>query len=162
MWVKDAVPILSSGVSPLGWPESKVTMFLWPRSQHCIVAYVAAKPHKASFTFNKSVTQVQLNHHKYTSSHHWKTWQEYCRKIVSCKCTATLQKARQIKKATAVSHAAGSCAKCMHSCSFGSRQAALLSSQLLWNSMCTMLFSNARTAQILLLKGLGMLTKQSL
>jgi len=29
------------------------------------------------------------------------------------------------------------------------------------NSMCTMLFSNARTAQMLLSKGLGMPTKES-
>jgi len=38
MWVKDAVPRLSSWVSPSRWPESKITIFLWPRSRHCMVA----------------------------------------------------------------------------------------------------------------------------
>jgi len=38
------------------------------------------------------VAQVQLNRHKYTLSHH-RTRREYCRKLVSCRCTATLQEA---------------------------------------------------------------------
>ena len=82
----------------------KSIIILWP---------VAAKPHKRSLTFNKSVAQVHLNCHKYTLSHH-RTWREYCRKLVSCRCTATLQKARQLQKAIAVFHDARSCAKCMH------------------------------------------------
>ena len=39
---------------------------------------------------------MQLNLHKYTLSHHRRTWGEYCRKLVPCRCTATLHKARRI------------------------------------------------------------------
>ena len=34
MLVKDTVSRLGSWVSPFGWPESEVTIFLWLRSQH--------------------------------------------------------------------------------------------------------------------------------
>ena len=37
--------------------------------------------------------QVQLNRHKYKSSHHRRTRPEYFRKLVSCRCTATWQNA---------------------------------------------------------------------
>jgi len=69
--------------------KKQITIFLvwWP---------VAVKPHKPSVTFKNSVAQVQLNCHKHTLSHHRRTWREYCRKLVSCRCTATLQKARRI------------------------------------------------------------------
>jgi len=72
---------------------------------------------------------------------------QHCRKLVK------LQKA--------VFYDVRSCAKCRHSCSSGIRWAALQCSWLPWNSMCTMLFSNARKAQMLFSKGLGMPTKQS-
>jgi len=42
------------------------------------------------------VAQVQLNRHKYTLLHHRRTRRENCTKLVSCKCTATLQKACRI------------------------------------------------------------------
>jgi len=39
---------------------------------------------------------MQLNLHIYTLLHHRRTRREYCRKLVPCRCTATLQKARRI------------------------------------------------------------------
>jgi len=133
-------------LSFFGW---EVDIVWWP---------VAAKPHlKLRLTFNKSVAQVQLNRRKYTLSHHRRTRREYCRKLVSCRCTATLQKTRRITE----SHSG--IPRCMELCTvyafiFIWNQA---SSRLPWNSMCTMLFSNARTAQMLLLKGIGTPNKQA-
>jgi len=62
------------------WYGQKVTLlsFFGPEVD-IIWRPVAATLHKPSLTFNKSVAQVQLNHHKYTSLHH-RTWQEYYRK----------------------------------------------------------------------------------
>jgi len=58
---------------------------------------VAAKAYiKLILTHNNSVAQMQLNLHIYTLSHHRKTRREYCRKLVPCRCTATLQKACRI------------------------------------------------------------------
>jgi len=39
---------------------------------------------KRTLTFNNSVTQVQLNLHEYTLSHHRRTLREYCRTLVPC------------------------------------------------------------------------------
>jgi len=39
---------------------------------------------------------VQLNRHKYALSHHRRTRREYCRKLVSCRFMAPLQKTRRI------------------------------------------------------------------
>jgi len=43
-----------------------------------------------------------LNRHKYTLSHHRRTWREYCRKLVPCGYTATLQKVRRITESYSV------------------------------------------------------------
>jgi len=37
-----------------------------------------------------------LNLHKYILSHHRRTRRGYCRKLVRCRCTTTLQKVRRI------------------------------------------------------------------
>jgi len=151
----DTVPRLSSWVLPLGWPESKVTIFPCLRSWHRMVASCHIK--KLSFTINTSVAQVKLNCHKYTSLQHRKTWLEYCRKLLSCRFMVTLQKVCRITEShSRVSYAVWSCAKCMHSYLSRIRRDALQCSWLPWNPMCTMLFSNARIAQMLLSKGLGM------
>ena len=97
---------------------------------------------------------MQLNRHKYISSHHSRTRREYCRKLVSWKCTATLQKARQITEShSGIPRCVELCKVC--ACSSGIMRAALRCSRLPQNSMFTMLFSNARTAQMLLLRGLA-------
>jgi len=36
--MKDTIPSLSSWLSPVGWQKSKVTIFLWSRGRHCMVA----------------------------------------------------------------------------------------------------------------------------
>jgi len=95
---------------------TEVDIVWWP---------VAAKPHKPIITFNNSVVQMQLNCHKCILPHHRTTWWEYCRKLVSNRCTATLQKPRRITESHSSIHAAWSCSKCMNSCSSGIRRAAL-------------------------------------
>jgi len=69
--------------------------FLWPKSRHRMVAcsYQAAFSNLVS---HSTWVWLQFNHHKYISSHHRKTRLEHCIKLVSCRCTATLQKARRI------------------------------------------------------------------
>jgi len=61
-----------------------------------MVAYSCQAAFKNLFAHSTSVAQVQLNLHEYTMSHHRRTWRKYCRKLVPCKCTATLHKARRI------------------------------------------------------------------
>jgi len=148
MWVQDTVPKLTSWVSPLGWPESKVTIFLWLRIRHRMVACTCQAEFKNLVSHSTSVAQVQLNRHNYASSHHRRKRPEYCRKLASYGCSATLQKVREITK----SHSGiPRCVElCMPSCLSGIRRAALRCSRLPWNSTCTMLFWNARMAQMLL------------
>ena len=116
---------------------------------------------KTCLIFNTSVAQAQLNRRNYTSSNYRSTRREYCRKLASCRCRPRCRMLVELQKAIAPSHAAWSCAKCMHSSLSGIRRAALRCNRLPWNSMCTILFRNARMARMLLLRVLSMPTKQS-
>jgi len=85
VWVQDTVSRLSSWVSPLGWPEVKVTVFLWPRSRHRMVTCTCQAAYKTwSEHENTSVAQVQLivitMHRRITEE------QGGSKKLVSCKC----------------------------------------------------------------------------
>jgi len=99
----------------------------------------------------------RINIHRHiTEEHDERTVENYYHAGVRPHC----RKFVELQKAKAVSHAAWSCAKCMRSCPSGISTAALRCSRLPWNYMCTMLFSNSRTAQMLLLEWLGMPTEQ--
>ena len=95
-WVKYTVPRLSSWVSTFGWPESKITFSLAEKSISYGGLLLPSRINKIVLTFNNSVAQVQLNLHEYISSHHRRTRREYCRKLVPCRWTVTLQKAHRI------------------------------------------------------------------
>jgi len=96
MWVKDTVLRLSSWMSPLGWRESKATICLWPRSRRRMVVCSCQTTFKNLFSRStiawlKCSWTVISMHCRITEEHSGKN----CRKLVSYRCTATLQKARR-------------------------------------------------------------------
>ena len=82
VWMKDTVPRLSRWVSPWDGHIQSNVLSIFGREVN-IVRWSHIQ---------QECSQVQLNGHEYTSLHN-RTRREYCRKLVSCRCTVTLQKA---------------------------------------------------------------------
>jgi len=97
MWVKDTVPRLSSWVSPLAWPEIKVTIFFWPRSWHRVVAHSCQTAFTNLFSHSTRVwlkcSWIVINMHCRITEEHGRS--SLLQKISIMQVWATLQKARR-------------------------------------------------------------------
>jgi len=136
VWVNDTVLRLSSWVSPLGWPESKVTILFWPRNRHRVVAcscQAALKKlvaHSIRVWLKCSWIVIKI-HCRITEEQGGRTVKTF----VSCRCAATLQKSRRITESdNGISPCVELCKVYAYTCLSGISRAALQCSRLPWNS----------------------------
>ena len=114
----------------------KQSYYLWPRSRHRMVACSCQAAFKNLVSHSKRVwlrcSRIVINIYcRITEEHGGKTVENLYHAGVRQHC----RKLMELQKAIPVSHAAWSCAKCMHSCLSGIRRVALPFSRIPWNYM---------------------------